>query len=98
MRLSEILCGLARQRLTTFGESAAASLSSVTGKKPPVVVAAIAREVAAFPWAIGQEVAPRDSAGGRTQHLCNLPIAKAAVPAGQLNDVGGARRARRSAT
>ena len=30
-----------------------------------------------------------DPAGGRTQHLCDLPIAKAAVPAGQLNDVGG---------
>ena len=28
-------------------------------------------------------------AGGRTQHLCDLPIAKAAVAAGQLNDVGG---------
>jgi hypothetical protein len=28
-------------------------------------------------------------AGGRTQHLCDLPITKAAVPAGQLNDVGG---------
>ena len=27
--------------------------------------------------------------GGRTQHLCGLPITKAAVPAGQLNDVGG---------
>jgi transposase len=31
---------------------------SAAGKKPPVVVAAIAREVAAFLWAIGQEVAP----------------------------------------
>ena len=30
-----------------------------------------------------------DPAGGRTQHLGDLPIAKAAVPAGQLNDVGG---------
>ena len=30
-----------------------------------------------------------DPAGGRTQHLCDLPIAKAAVVAGQLNDVGG---------
>ena len=30
-----------------------------------------------------------DPAGGRTQHLCDLPIAKAAVAAGQLNDVGG---------
>src|SRR5271169_4516571 len=30
-----------------------------------------------------------DPAGGRAQHLCDLPIAKAAVPAGQLNDVGG---------
>jgi transposase len=29
-----------------------------TGKKPPVVVAAIAREMAAFLWAIGREVAP----------------------------------------
>src|SRR5271157_2174771 len=29
-----------------------------------------------------------DPAGGRAQHLCDLPIAKAAVPAGQLNDVG----------
>ena len=29
------------------------------------------------------------AAGGRTQHLCDLPIAKAAVAAGQLNDVGG---------
>ena len=28
------------------------------GKKPPVIVAAIAREMAAFLWAIGQEVAP----------------------------------------
>ena len=28
------------------------------GKKPPVVVAAIAREMAAFLWAIGREVAP----------------------------------------
>jgi transposase len=31
---------------------------SATGKKPPVVVAAIAREMAAFLWAIGREVAP----------------------------------------
>jgi len=31
---------------------------SATGKKPPVVVAAIAREIAAFLWAIGREVAP----------------------------------------
>ena len=31
---------------------------SATGKKPPVAVAAIAREVAAFLWAIGREVAP----------------------------------------
>jgi transposase len=31
---------------------------SAAGKKPPVVVAAIAREMAAFLWAIGQEVAP----------------------------------------
>jgi transposase len=31
---------------------------SATGKKPPIVVAAIAREVAAFLWAIGREVAP----------------------------------------
>src|ERR1700729_4372623 len=30
---------------------------SATGKKPPVVVAAIAREMAAFLWAIGREVA-----------------------------------------
>ena len=29
------------------------------------------------------------AAGGRSQHLCDLPIAKAAVAAGQLNDVGG---------
>lgn len=29
-----------------------------TGKKPPVVAAAIAREMAAFLWAIGREVAP----------------------------------------
>ena len=28
------------------------------GKKVPVVVAAIAREMAAFLWAIGREVAP----------------------------------------
>jgi hypothetical protein len=28
------------------------------GKKPPIVAAAIAREVAAFLWAIGREVAP----------------------------------------
>jgi transposase len=32
---------------------------SATGKKLPVVVAAIAREMAAFLWAIGREVAPR---------------------------------------
>lgn len=31
---------------------------SATGKKSPVVVAAIAREIAAFLWAIGREVAP----------------------------------------
>jgi len=31
---------------------------SSTGKKLPVVVAAIAREMAAFLWAIGREVAP----------------------------------------
>jgi transposase len=31
---------------------------NAAGKKPPVVVAAIAREMAAFLWAIGQEVAP----------------------------------------
>jgi len=31
---------------------------SAGGKKPPVVVAAIAREIAAFLWAIGREVAP----------------------------------------
>ena len=31
---------------------------SAGGKKPPVVVAAIAREMAAFLWAIGREVAP----------------------------------------
>lgn len=31
---------------------------SAAGKKLPVVVAAIAREMAAFPWAIGREVAP----------------------------------------
>ena len=31
---------------------------SAAGKKPPVVVAAIAREIAAFLWAIGREVAP----------------------------------------
>ena len=31
---------------------------SATGKKPPVVAAAIAREMAAFLWAIGQKVAP----------------------------------------
>ena len=31
---------------------------SATGKKPPVVAAAIAREMAAFLWAIGREVAP----------------------------------------
>jgi len=31
---------------------------SATGKKLPVVVAAIAREIAAFLWAIGREVAP----------------------------------------
>ena len=31
---------------------------SATGKKAPVVVAAIAREIAAFLWAIGREVAP----------------------------------------
>jgi transposase len=31
---------------------------SATGKKSPVVVAAIAREIAAFLWAIGQVVAP----------------------------------------
>ena len=31
---------------------------SATGKKLPVVVAAIAREMAAFLWAIGREVAP----------------------------------------
>ena len=31
---------------------------SATGKKPPVVAAAIAREMAAFLWAIGREVTP----------------------------------------
>ncbi len=31
---------------------------SASGKKPPVVVAAIAREMAAFLWAIGRKVAP----------------------------------------
>jgi hypothetical protein len=31
---------------------------SATGKKLPVVVAAIAREMAAFLWAIGREAAP----------------------------------------
>jgi hypothetical protein len=31
---------------------------SAAGKKLPVVVAAIAREIAAFLWAIGREVAP----------------------------------------
>jgi transposase len=31
---------------------------SARGKKPPIVVAAIAREMAAFLWAIGREVAP----------------------------------------
>jgi transposase len=31
---------------------------SNAGKKLPVVVAAIAREIAAFLWAIGREVAP----------------------------------------
>lgn len=31
---------------------------SAAGKKPPLVVAAIAREMAAFLWAIGREVAP----------------------------------------
>jgi transposase len=31
---------------------------SATGKKLPVVVAAIAREMAAFLWAIGREIAP----------------------------------------
>jgi transposase len=31
---------------------------SVTGKKLPIIVAAIAREMAAFLWAIGREVAP----------------------------------------
>lgn len=31
---------------------------SAAGKKPPVVVAAIAREIAAFLWAIGREVTP----------------------------------------
>ena len=30
-----------------------------------------------------------DPARSRTQHLCDLPIAKAAVPASQLDDVGG---------
>jgi hypothetical protein len=30
-----------------------------------------------------------DPARGRTQHLCDLPIAKAAVPASRLDDVGG---------
>jgi len=28
-------------------------------------------------------------AGGRSQKLCDLPIAIAAIPTGQLNDVGG---------
>jgi transposase len=31
---------------------------SAAGKKLPVVVAAIAREIAAFLWAIGREVVP----------------------------------------
>jgi transposase len=31
---------------------------NAAGKKPPVIVAAIAREMAAFLWAIGREVAP----------------------------------------
>ena len=33
---------------------------NATGKKAPVVVAAIAREMAAFLWAIGREVAPAE--------------------------------------
>ena len=31
---------------------------SAAGKKPPVVAAATAHEMAAFQWAIGKEVAP----------------------------------------
>jgi hypothetical protein len=31
---------------------------AATGKKTPVIVAAIAREMAAFLWAIGQHVTP----------------------------------------
>ena len=34
---------------------------SATGKKPTVVVTAIARELCGFVWAIGQEVAPAPS-------------------------------------
>jgi hypothetical protein len=31
---------------------------SATGKKRPVIIAAIAREMAAFLWAIGRQVMP----------------------------------------
>ena len=37
---------------------ATVGVRNIADKKPPVVVAAIAREMAAFLWAIGREVAP----------------------------------------
>lgn len=48
-----------RHRLESANQTlhSLSSLSAV-GKKPPAVVPAIAREMAAFLWAIGQEVAP----------------------------------------
>ena len=49
----------ARHRLEGAGSTCARYRRlSATGKKLPIVVAAIAREMAAFLWAIGREVAP----------------------------------------
>ena len=44
---------------------------SAAGKKPPVVVAAIAREMAAFLWAIAQGVAPSLDTADPTR--CTVP-------------------------
>src|SRR5262249_27789220 len=48
---------------------------SAAGKKLPVIIAAIAREMAAFLWAIGRQVAP-------------APLPDARLPAKRLRSVG----------
>jgi hypothetical protein len=60
---------------------------SATGKKLPVAVAAIAREMAAFLWAIGREVAPAQGQPplsffccpepGVEHERCGTPVASA---------------------